>query len=143
MNETRKGAKLVPITPTRLGLVASVEKLLVQVEDMDKESKKRDRELMDQLKALELRISVVESRTGTTAEPAAAPDKRRKNSKESAKGRHGGQTGGAQAAKEANPVHSGTGKRKGKKRRHGNPHSSNVPDEQQQARKIYSHQKCV
>ena len=69
----------------------------------------------------------MESRTGTTGEPATAPDKRRKNSKELAKGRHGGQTGGAQAAKEANPVHSGAGKCKGKKRRHGNPPSSNVP----------------
>lgn len=71
-----------------------MKRLPVQVEDMDKELKKRDKELMPQLKALKLRISVVELRMRTMGEPSTAPD-RRKFSKETVKGRHGRQAGGA------------------------------------------------
>jgi hypothetical protein len=125
-NEMRGATSLVPVTPCRLGLSATMERLPVQVEDLAKESKRRDKELQETIKNLETRLSLVEEKAGIT-EPAAALEKRKKKNskKDKAKGRNGGNSG-VQAEEAANPVQSGSGRQKGKKKSAPPPSSSNT-----------------
>jgi hypothetical protein len=94
INEMRKHSNYVPITPCHLGLSATSERLPVQLEDLAKEAKKRDKEVQDKLKSLETRLASLEVKTGTKAEPSAALERKKKNSKkEKVKERHGGHSG--------------------------------------------------
>lgn len=127
MNEMRKGANLVPVSLSRLGLVATTERLPVKVEDLEKKAKKRDKEMRDTIKALQTRMSLMEDFTGINADPPpVALERRRKNSKkEKVKERHGGHSD-----VRADPVQSGSGRQRGKRRQTDPPPSSsnsNVP----------------